>query len=298
MMRMDMRLSVTMLTHQEGMGKGVKASGVLVGMAQRNGSTRSGEWARSPPRCPCPRQTQRNRTAPVRRRRSCQHHGLPDEVLAKSGWGELSVFSKLGCACHASDSLHGVPALQGNTWPAGLRPPKTSMRPSVIMVPVCISRGQGGFPSATGVIHVLSPVLKIQMSPKVPCMPAPPKTSCIQQPLLISLCTTSSHAAIVLDLYAILACTDEHMTEIWIPEALLRASILPQEMGSSSTHWMQTSDEHESQGAKPEHRRLRHTRQMPLNSPVQCECLAGGLPLSTCRQQCALSLLVLQLTML
>lgn len=25
-----------------------------------------------------------------------------------------------------------------------------------------------------------------------------------------------------------------------------------------------------------------HTRQMPLNSPVQCECLAGGLPLSTC----------------
>ena len=48
------------------------------------------------------------------------------------------------------------------------------------IVPVCISRGHGGFPSATGVIHVRSPVLKIQISPKVPCMPAPPKTSCIK----------------------------------------------------------------------------------------------------------------------
>ena len=127
-------------------------------------------------------------------------------------------------ACHASDCPRRGPALQGTTWPAGLRPPNTSMRPSVIIVPVCISRGQGGFPSATGVIHVLSPVLKIQMSPRVPCMPAPPNTSCSQQALLISLCATSSKAAMILEVYAMLVYPDEHMTEIHMSLAFRGAS--------------------------------------------------------------------------
>ena len=93
------------------------------------------------------------------------------------------------------------------------------MRPSVIMVPVCISRGQGGFPSATGVIHVLSPVLKIQMSPRVPCMPAPPNTSCVQQPLLTSLYATSSQPAMFLKVYTILVGTDELVTDDYMSEA-------------------------------------------------------------------------------
>lgn len=66
------------------------------------------------------------------------------------------------------------------TCPAALRPPQISIRLSVSILPVCISRGQGACPSAMGVTQVPVFVLNNHRSPNVPCMPAPPNTSCMQ----------------------------------------------------------------------------------------------------------------------